>query len=58
MIHRGSTHFIKEIIDEVIKRKIDRLSNRDFCRFVLAVSLLTKEKVPEDLYENVKFEME
>ena len=54
MIHRGSSQFIKEIIDEVVKRRIDRLSSRDFSRFVLAISLLTNQKAPEEIFERVK----
>jgi len=38
MAHRGSSAFIKDLLDEIIKRRIDRLSSRDISRLLLGAS--------------------
>jgi predicted oxidoreductase len=58
MVQRGSTDFIKTIIDEVVKRKVSKLGSRDLSRLVLGMSLITKEKVPSELVESVMQEVE
>ena len=49
MVQRGSTDFIKTILDEIVKRKVLKLGSRDLSRLVLGMSLITKEKVPLEL---------
>jgi phage FluMu protein gp41 len=58
MVQRGSTDFIKGIIDEVVKRKVSKLSTRDLSRLVLGMSLIAKEKVTIEFLENVMQEVE